>query len=702
MDEADRRAGGEFAPQGRPAAARLRVAVDVGGTFTDVVIHDPQRQSLRFDKVSTTPLDPAEGVARCFQATGLELSKTEHFAHGTTLGLNALLTRSGVPTAIVTTLGFRDVYLLGRTDRTVAYDFKYRKPPSLVPRQRIYEVQERLNFRGETLIPLDGPAADQVAEQIAQSGVRSVAVCFLHSYANPSHELAMEQALLGRSPSLSVTLSHRLTREYREYERTSTTVLDAYTKPLVADYLGRLQRRLRELRFQGRFFMIRSGGGAMSVERAAQRPVDLILSGPAGGVLGAAAFARQTGNPNLITMDMGGTSLDASLIVSGEPTVHHEAAFQGLPILSSTFQIETIGAGGGSVIWTDPAQHLQVGPGSAGADPGPACYGRGGTEPTLTDCALICGYLGSDGELAGGLTLDRDLAREALGPSGKALGLSIEETAFGALRIAITKTVGAVRAVTVEQGHQPSDFALLTFGGAGGLIAAKVARELDITTVIVPPGPGSFSALGMLSADVQQDFARTLVVRLEPEAAAGIAAAMAELEEEGDRALEEDGFAPARRQFRRFLQLRYQGQEHSLAVPLPLPGPLDASRMSGLAADFHEAHRKRFGHALSDPVEVVTLRCSAVGRVDLPELPRLAPRSRDTPPEATGVRPVYAGETLPYSLYQREEFQLQDQVRGPAIIGELTATTVLDLGDWATVGPHGELVIRVAGAAGGL
>ncbi len=429
-----------------------RVAIDVGGTFTDVVTLDGESAALKFDKVPTTPSHPEEGVLDGFAASGAPMPDIETFIHGTTLGLNALLTRRGARTGIVTTKGFRDVYLLGRTDRIPMYDFKYRKPATLVQRQHIVEVDERLDFEGRVLTPFDEEGAAAAARAIRDMGLDSVAVCFLHSYVNPDHEVRMAEILKAEAPDVVVTISSDLSRQLREFERTSTAVLDSYIKPIVRSYLDKLEGVIAERGFAGQFLMTRSGGGAMTASSAKEAPVNLILSGPAGGVLGASWFAKAAGYPNLITIDMGGTSLDASLVVDGEPFTYFDASFEGLPINLASLYIHTIGAGGGSLVWIDEGNHLQVGPSSAGADPGPAAYGRGGTDATFTDAALHVGYLGNDMALAGSLTLDKGLASAALQSSADALGLPVDDVARGVLRISTTKIVGAVRAITVELG----------------------------------------------------------------------------------------------------------------------------------------------------------------------------------------------------------------------------------------------------------
>jgi N-methylhydantoinase A len=672
-----------------------RVAIDVGGTFTDVVELLPATGELHFDKVPTTPAQPTAGVLDAFGATRSALAEVATFTHGTTLGLNALLTRTGARTAVVGTAGFRDVYLLGRTDRRTNYDITYRPPPALLERYDTFEVPERCLFDGSVHRPLDEDAARAVAATIAERGYESVAVAFLHSYANPAHELRMREILAEEAPGVAVTLSHELSREYREYERTSTAVLDAYVKPIVRRYLARLEDELRSGGFAGRFLMTRSGGGAMTASAAREQPVSLILSGPAGGVIGARAFGALIGQPNLITIDMGGTSLDASLVVDGEPVLHQGAQFEQLPINTPSLYIHTIGAGGGSIAWLDDAGALQVGPRSAGADPGPASYGRGGTEPTFTDAALAVGYLGADTALGGRLTLDPRLATAALTPLADELGMTPLALARGIIRISTTKIMGAVRAITIEVGRDPKDFSLLAFGGGGGLVAVDVARELSIPTVIVPPGQGAFSAFGMLFADVQHDFARTAVTPLASLDPARLAESYREMTDEARKTLTAEGFAPSAQVLTRSVDVRYAGQEHTVTVPVPEDDP---DVIAVIERAFTDLHERQYGHTMDDPIEVTTLRLRATGVVDKPALPKLARRAGGAA-QPVGTRTVYISDEqpkVPYTLYTRESLLAADELVGPAVVAEHTATTVIHEGDQLRVGDHGEMIITVA------
>ncbi|MCA0378409.1 MAG: hydantoinase/oxoprolinase family protein [Actinobacteria bacterium] len=671
----------------------VRVAVDVGGTFTDVVKLVPETGELRFEKVPTTPQEPSRGVLESFGKAEANLSEVAMFNHGSTLGLNALLTRSGARIATIATKGFRDVYLLGRTDRVPMYDIKYRKPAALLERYDTFEVTERSLFDGSVAVPLDEQEARELAREIARRGYEAVAVAFLHSYVAPQNEQRMREILEEEAPGVQVTVSHELSRAYREYERTSTAVLDAYIKPIMRNYLQSLEGELAERGFEGQFLMSRSGGGAMTATTAREQPVNLILSGPAGGVIGAAGFSKLIGRPNLITIDLGGTSLDASLVLDGTPVTHQGAQFEGLPINTPSLYIHTIGAGGGSLGYLDDAGGLQVGPKSAGAVPGPAAYGRGGTEPTFTDAALAIGYLGVDTPLGGELTLDREKSLAALTPIAEKLGISVTELGRGMIRISNTKIMGAVRAISIELGHDPKDFSMLSFGGGGGLVAVDAARELGIPEVIVPPGQGAFSALGMLMADVQHDLARTnvqMLSELDPEE---VEARFAEMEHEAAQLLSAEGFDESRRLFHRSVEVRYLGQEHAVAVELPRDA---ADPRTVINEEFNELHARQYGHVMDDPVEITTLRLVAIGVVDKPALPKIEARPEGQTFERRVRKVVLADDVVAdYALVARESLLAGDVLEGPAVVTEHTGTTVFHEGDRLEVGAYGELIISI-------
>ena len=676
----------------------MRVSVDVGGTFTDVIVLDEDSGNIQLDKVATTPANPAEGVLQGFAKAGAQTQKIEYFVHGTTLGINAMLTRSGAKVAFVTTSGFRDIYILGRTDREPMYDFKFKKPKSLVPRALCFEVEERLNYRGEVLTPFNAAQAREVARRIRAQGAESVAVCFLHSYANPEHELAFEAVFREVAPELSVTLSHRLSRVYREYERSSTTVIDAYIKPITRSYLTNLNSDLVASGFSGNFLMTRSGGGAMTLETAREEPAHLVLSGPAGGVIGGAYLGKLIDLPNMITLDMGGTSLDVSLIADGAPTVENEQVFQSLPISIPTIDIHTIGSGGGSIAWVDDGAHLQVGPQSAGADPGPACYNKGGRQATFTDAALLIGYLDPANFLGGEIDIDPVLAEAAMQRLADRLGMSVPDVAAGIINISEAKMSGAVRVISVERGYHPRDFALCAFGGGGAFVAANIARELGIPKAIIPPGPGNFSALGMLMVDVVHDYARTHITGLEEMDPASVGELYAIMAERGRTALADDGFATEQQQFIPSAEMRYRGQEHTVNIPMPglAPGVAD---IPAITASFNAMHLQQYGHSMElDPIEIVTLRLRAVGLLPRPELVRIAPGSGDIASASRGSRAVYNRELrgpIEYQVIDRMRLGAGDSLAGPAIVEEPSSTTVLHAGDRLTVGEYGELLIDI-------
>lgn len=675
----------------------MHVAVDVGGTFTDVTILDEQSGQYRFEKVETVPSDPAVGVLAGLSKAAVPLEEVTYFIHGTTLGINALLTRSGADVAIVTTRGFRDVYELGRTDRDPMYDFKYRKPASLVPRQLVFEVTERLNFRGRVLEEFDKYNARQAAIRIRESGVDAVAVCFLHSYANQLHEQCMQDILQDVCPEVEVTLSSNLSREYREYERTSTAVINAYVQPITRTYLGHLQQSLIRAGFTGQFLLTRSGGGVMTLDSARHEPIQLILSGPAAGVIGAAAFGKEVVEPNLITLDMGGTSLDTSLVANGQPRFMHSQEFQSLPISKPTIDIHTIGAGGGSIAWVDDGEHLQVGPQSAGSVPGPVCYGKGGQQITVTDAALAAGYLDAHNFLGGEMALQQDSMHTLLAELAERVSLEPLAVAHGILRLSTVKIAGAVREISVEQGHHPHDFALFAFGGGGPLLATSVARELDIPRVIVPPGAAHFSAFGMLMVDVTHDFAQTYVAGTASLALGTINRIQQDLRQEAVTALTADGIEAAQQLFEPMAEMRYVGQEHAVTLSLPTHA-ITQEDLPDLIERFNAMHHRHYGHSMNDPVEIVTLRLRATGLLPRPRIPIRDSGSAATMPPLKGERQVTLADSAvikTYPVYERSSLIVGLSLPGPAVVEEPTCTTVLHMGDVLTVGRHGELRIDI-------
>ena len=505
------------------AERRYRLAVDIGGTFVDAIAYDEQSGETTVRKSPTTPAAPADGVITATRAVGAPLDEASVYTHGTTLGLNAILERKGSVTGIITNAGFRDIFEIARGDlpRGSMYDFQYRRPPLLVRRRHTVGVPGRIDHRGEVVEELDRDAVIEAGRRLSERGVESAAVCFLHSYANSEHEETAKRILTEAFPNLSVSASVDLVREYHEYERTSTAVADAYIRPILGRYLIDLEDRLRSRGFDGSFLIMRSAGGAMTSEIARMSPLLTVFSGPAGGIAGTIDLGNATGRSSLISFDVGGTSLDSCVIVDGAPTEVYEAEIESLPIRIPVFDIRTIGAGGGSIAWIDKGL-LRVGPRSAGAVPGPICYGRGNTEPTVTDASLCLGYLAADEFLGGEMSLDEEAAVQGVAEKlARPLGMSTERAAASVFDVLLARTVGAIREITVERGLDPREFSLVAFGGAGPMLAPLLAREMELPEVVVPPAPAVFSAWGMLMSDLEYDLGQTVLTMLDDAALAG-------------------------------------------------------------------------------------------------------------------------------------------------------------------------------------
>ncbi|HVV57338.1 MAG TPA: hydantoinase/oxoprolinase family protein [Gaiellaceae bacterium] len=663
-----------------------RVAMDIGGTFTDLVVVEDEQRTYP-GKVLSTPGNPADGVIHGLESFVPDLTAIDFIVHGTTVGLNAFLERKGTRVLLLMTEGLRDAYSIARHDRKELYTLRYRKPQRLVPRRDVLEVRERLRWDGSVEIPLDESSLDPVIQRIQAEGIAAVAVCLVHSYVNPEHELRVRDALVRACPDLSVTLSHEIAREWREYERSSSAVLNAYIAPPVERYLDALQKELDERDVSPTLYVMQSNGGVTTARTARDQPIQTLLSGPVGGTIGGAALARATGRPNLLCVDMGGTSFDLSLIVGGSPSVSTEAELEGLPVLLSLVDIHTIGAGGGSLAWLE-AGGLRVGPQSAGADPGPACYGRGGTEPTVTDANLFLGRLDPHHFLGGRMSLDTDASARALRSVGAQLGLDDTSFAEGILQIVNAKMADAMRTITVRQGIDPREYSLVAFGGAGPMHAVWLAEELDIAEVVVPWSPGTFSAWGMLQTDMRHDVVRSFFSPLAATTADAVASVYGELEEEAARLLAAEGVEEAARYAVRSADMRYVGQEYTVAVTVG--GRVD---LAEIEASFHEAHAVRYGHAApGEQVELVNLRLAAMGRLG----GRPAPfRSPDGSADLVlGRRPVvFGGEQHDTAVLARELLPAGWSHRGPIIVEELSATTVVPPGYAAKVDDHGNLLI---------
>ncbi len=683
-------------------AKRYRLAVDIGGTFVDAIEFDQHNGDVRLAKAPTTPARPADGVLEAIRRLGTPLEQTELIVHGTTLGLNAIIERKGARTGLLTNEGFRDLFEIGRADvpREHMYDFAYQRPPPLVPRRWRLGVVGRIDAQGNVVEALDASGVLEAATRLVNDGVQAIAIAFLHSYRNPEHEERAAQIVREAFPGIAVSASSAITREYREVERTATAVLDACIRPIFDAYLAELQRALGGSGFQGRFLVMRSGGGAMLADVAARAPLHTVMSGPAGGIIGATRVARELALPRLLSLDYGGTSLDAAVIENAAPLVMYEARLEHFPVLMPIFDIRCIGAGGGSIAWVQEGL-LQVGPQSAGADPGPIAYRKGGTEPTTTDAALVLGYIDAEGFLAGAMPLDLGASRTGLQMRVAApLNTDIGAAAAGIFDVLIAKTVGAIREITVERGRDPRDFSLLGFGGAGPMIAPMIAREIGAVEVIVPNVPAAFSAWGMLMSDLVFEVSRTEIRTLDAAAWPVLEMGFAQLERQALDLLAAQGVAEADRGVERLIECRYVGQEHAIAVAVE--SQTDAGAASGATVGrFNELHRERYGHALNATVQASTLRVRAIGRLEKPPLKRI-PVARDgvAPPPIT-TRDAYCFANREYrrfNVYAREGLAAGHKVEGPAIIDEGTSTTVVHSDQYVLVDAYGNLIIRVRAA----
>jgi N-methylhydantoinase A len=670
----------------------IRLAVDIGGTFVDAMELDTRTGKVRFRKASTTPDHPAQGVLNAIAALGTDLSAVELFIHGTTLGLNAVLERRGGNTGIITNEGFRDVFLIGRGNVPAdhMYDFRYQRPPSLVQRRFTAGVTGRLDYRGTVVDELDPDSVRAAARELIEvQGVTSIAICFLHSFLDPTHERAAARIIRESYPAVSLSLSTDIVREYREYERTSTTVLEAYIRPIFERYVDELEKGLADRGFAGRFLIMRSGGGSMTGAVARTSPTHTVLSGPAGGIVGAAYLAGELGRDNLLTFDIGGTSLDACVIERGAPVAAYEAQLEHFPLLIPTYDIRTIGAGGGSIAWLDRGL-LKVGPQSAGAAPGPVCYGRGGTQPTVTDAAVVLGFVDPERFLAGTMGLATDAARQAISEQlAEPLGLSVPDAAAGIFDVLLARTVGAVRQITVERGHDPRVFSLLAFGGAGPLLAPLLAREMGIGEVLVPFAPSGFSAWGMLSADIVNDFSRTVMTTLDADLAA-LEPLFSETEAEALASLTAQGVPAGDGVLERQFELRYLGQEHSLMVTVGSTLDADAVRTA-----FDEVHHARYGHTMSNPLQILNLRVRGIGRTSRPALPTIEAGGTAAPRTHRDAFDFGTRQIVPFAVYDRADLRAGQTFPGPALVDEGTSTTVVPSGQRVTVDEHGYLLVTL-------
>lgn len=682
----------------------LRIAVDIGGTFTDMACFDESTGEISFGKALSTHGHLHEGIQNTLDGAGVDLTQGYLFLHGSTIAINTLLERNGAHTALLITEGFRDIYEIGRVNRPDAYNLFFSKHVPLVPRSRRFEVSERLRADGSLHKPLDEAAVRDLARQLRAQQVEAVAVLLLHSYRNPDHERRVKAILQEEMPGAFVTASHELSQEYREFERVSTAVANAYVGPRVSAYLGELEQHLEDKGFEGDFYAVQSTGGLFPLEHARRDCVRMLESGPAAGVIGAQAICAQLGLPDSIAFDMGGTTAKAGVISQGRPLTTGSALIGGyekaLPIQIPMMDIFEVGTGGGSIARVELGHSLRVGPQSAGSMPGPVCYGRGGTEPTVTDANLILGRLDEQHFLGGEMPLYLDRARQAMHDKvAQPLGLDVTRAADGILRIAVTQMSHAVKAVTTERGLDAGSFTMVVYGGAGPLHASAIAREIGIRKVLIPHAPGYFSAYGMLFSDLRYDYVRSVFRRLEGLSFDEIEAAYRDMEDEGRAAISASQIRPDEIVFERAADMRYVGQEHAVTVDLAHAFFADRDR-AAIKNHFDEVHKVRYGTcAPREPADIVSLRVTVLGRMRKPPRNEVAQGSPSPDSQALrGHKPVYfrsAGDYVSTPVYRRDLLKSGNRLNGPALIEEHASTTVVQPGDSVEVDRLGNLQISI-------
>ncbi|WP_428486215.1 hydantoinase/oxoprolinase family protein [Rhodopila sp.] len=678
-----------------------RIGVDSGGTFTDVCLFEDDSGRIEVWKVASTPDDPSRGIAQGFEEGLRRIDRSPadvgYFGHGTTVATNALIQHRGVKTGLITTEGFRDLLEIGRQKRPDLYDLQADKPPVLVARNLRLEVPERVRHDGTVETALDQDALRQAVRVLRDAGVEAVAVCFLYGFVRAEHEAVARRIITEEFPAAFACVSHEVAPEFREFERMSTTVVNAYLGPVMQGYISRLADRLTGLGLPVSPHLTQSNGGVIGFDQAARLPVRTVLSGPSTGVVAAQAVGRMAGFENLITFDMGGTSTDVALLQGGVCRLATEAEVHGYPIKAPMLDIHTVGAGGGSIAYVDSGGLLKVGPRSAGAFPGPVCYGQGNQEPTVTDANVVLRTLNPTHLLGGRMQVDQALAQVAIGRLAAHLGLDVMTTAQGILSVVIANMARAIRVISVQRGHDPRDYTLAAFGGAGPLHAAQLAKELEIGRILVPRSPGILCAMGLLLTDLRADFATTRLRTLTVAERPGVEQAFTNLRGQAEAWFAGEGIAPGSRQIARTVDMRYAGQNYELSVPVP-DGTITAATLDRLADGFAEAHRRMYGFvAEGEPVQLVTFRVEATGLVRKAAFQPHPPRAADASSAIIGRRDVWlpdAGGFVPCPVYDREKLDAGNRIAGPAIIEQMDATTVVPPGMTARVEPYLNLILE--------
>ncbi|MBO8137849.1 MAG: hydantoinase/oxoprolinase family protein [Desulfotomaculum sp.] len=677
----------------------MRVATDIGGTFTDLVSVDEQGK-ITIAKSHTTPPNFEQGVIDVIEKSGINAKEIETFIHGTTVIINALTERKGAKTGLITTKGFRDVLEIARGNRPDLFNIRYQKPAPFVPRYLRREVEERLNYKGEVVTPLNKEQIKDIIDYFKKENVEAIAVAYLHAYANPVHEQQTVEVIKELWPEVAVTASHEVTKEWREYERTSTCVLNSYVKPVASKYVDRLKSRLSEIGVEGHKYIMQSNGGTTTFAQSKVTPINMVESGPVAGVFGAAVLGKIVGEKNIIAFDIGGTTAKCSLIDNGEVKVTTEYKIEktertaGYPIKVPVVDIIEIGNGGGSIAWIDDAGSLKVGPQSAGALPGPVAYGRGGTEPTTTDASLITGRLSAknfDNEV------NLDKVKEAINEKvAKHFNMSVDEAALGIIRIANSNMLNALKLISVRRGYDPREFAMVAFGGGGPMHAAALAKELGVSKVIVPVAGSVFSAWGMLMTDLRSDFVQTYIKRFNEVDLDQLNNEWKTIEEEALAQYQNQGIEPDKVIFSRYADMRYLGQEHTVKVPVP-NGKMDEETVKEVIRRFHDIHEQHYTFKLEEAqTEIVNLHLVAFGTVKKPELYKLDKVGGNAEEALKEIRPVLYEEEgwINTKVYDRAKLAAEVTIEGPAIVEEQSASTVVYPGQSVTVDHYGNLIIK--------
>lgn len=679
-----------------------RVTVDTGGTFSDFVYVNEETDEVTIAKIPSTPDDPSKAIRAGVQHLidqGIAASDITYFCHGTTVGTNALLEEKGVKTALLVTEGFRGIYEVQEQSRphgSVIFDILYDRPKRLVPSSLTAEVPERVSFKGEVIRALDEPKFRQTLKELANHDVESVAVCLLFSFLHPEHERRVRELIEEEMPGVDISLSSDVMPQIREYYRLSTTVINAYLQPILAKYIRNLDQRLNEVGISTlQKYIMQSNGGMSTFAATAKNAVATVLSGPAGGITAASNACRLTGQKNLITFDMGGTSCDVALIRNGEPSISNRSKIDGRDIALPMIEINTVSAGGGTISKVDSFGSLAVGPQSAGAVPGPACYGRGGELPTITDCNIVLGYLGELNFLGGGMKLDKSLAIQALEKVARPLDMDVYALAEGIVQIINVKMQEAIKSISTMRGHNLRDFWLLGFGGAGPLHACRIAEDLGMAGVIIPLYPGVYSAMGLVISDVKHDTVRSRLSNLSDINEQKVESQFKDLVLSAHQALIDEGFSEQHIRIERSLDMRYAGQGYEITIPVP--DKFEPGSLAEVRQEFDRSHKKMFGHTAPEkPVEIVSYRLRSIGKVPPVNIPEYTAEGMAIEDAIIEHREMFfSGLKRSCPVYQREKLDVGVQFEGPAVVDQLDCTTVVFPGQTARVDSYKNLLVSM-------